>query len=656
MVISENCPTICLNMIVKNESKIITRLLESVLSIIDSYCICDTGSIDDTIKIITDFFNQHNIPGKIIHESFRNFAYNRNYALEKCQGMSDYILLLDADMILETINFNKYVLWESDYYTILQGNDNFYYQNTRIIKNNGLCKYIGVTHEYISVPKALKSLDKTIFIRDVGDGGAKSDKFERDILLLTDGIEKEPENRDRYLFYLGNSYYDNGQYEKAIEIYLQKITLNGWNQEVWYSYYRIGLAYKNLNDTNKAIYYWLEGFEYFPNRVENLYEIVKHYRTISKHKLANVYYQIALKIMDDKSILKDKHLFLRNDVYTYKLYYEYSIFAFYLGFRNINNECIAVLNHSKEANINRRLITNMKFYKYKLQAYKTLCYSDTFETQKLVSSSSSLIPNPNPEEGYLMNVRYVNYHINPNGSYSNCEKIITQNRWVKLDNSLKIVSSEMFDLSLEERKYIGIEDIKIFYDNATKSTFFIGTGFHKNNQIGISVGNYGNNVLVPKELKCSFHHSTCEKNWVYVDFNNSTHIIYKWFPLQICAIHDTEIQLVVSKQMPLIFSHMRGSTCGFKYLNENIYETWFIVHMVSYENPRHYYHMIAVFDANLNLSRYSAPFVFEGEPIEYCLSILVEPERVLINYSTWDRSTKIGVYDKVYIDSSLKYF
>ena len=35
-------PTVCLNMIVKNESKIITRLLESVYKFIDCYCICDT--------------------------------------------------------------------------------------------------------------------------------------------------------------------------------------------------------------------------------------------------------------------------------------------------------------------------------------------------------------------------------------------------------------------------------------------------------------------------------------------------------------------------------------------------------------------------------------------------------------------------------------
>ena len=65
--------------------------------------------------------------------------------------------------------------------------------------------------------------------------------------------------------------------------------------------------------------------------------------------------------------------------------------------------------------------------------------------------------------------------------------------------------------------------------------------------------------------------------------------------------------------------------------------------------------MIAVFDDSMKLLRYSAPFKFEGESIEYCLSIVVEDERILMNYSTWDRTTTIGVYDKKYIDSLIKY-
>ncbi len=76
---------------------------------------------------------------------------------------------------------------------------------------------------------------------------------------------------------------------------------------------------------------------------------------------------------------------------------------------------------------------------------------------------------------------------------------------------------------------------------------------------------------------------------------------------------------------------------------------------VSCETPRHYYHIIAVFDVNMNILRYSAPFKFEGSSIEYCLSIIVEEERVLINYSTMDRTTRIGIYDRKYIESLLKY-
>ena len=112
------------------------------------------------------------------------------------------------------------------------------------------------------------------------------------------------------------------------------------------------------------------------------------------------------------------------------------------------------------------------------------------------------------------------------------------------------------------------------------------------------------------------------------------------------------IHVVDTKPTPKLFSQIRGSTCGFLTTQKEI---WFINHIVSHEMPRHYYHIISVFDIHMNLLRYTAPFKFEGEPIEYCLSILVEETRVLINYSVWDKTTKIGIYDKLYIDSLLVY-
>jgi len=681
-------PTLCLNMIVKNESKIITRLFDSVINIIDCYCICDTGSTDNTVELIKTYFESKNIPGKIVSEPFKNFAHNRNFALTSALGMSDYILLMDADMTLEIKNFKKETLQLFDSCYILQGNDDFYYQNMRIVKNNGLFSYVGVTHEYISTPSNNKLLHITkdqLFIADYGDGGCKNDKFERDIKLLSDGIIAEPNNSERYHFYLANSYHDSGNFEKAIETYEKRIKIGGWDQEIWYSYYRIGLCYKNLGKISDAIFTWMNAYDFLPTRIENLYEIINHYRHTSKSKLGRVFYNMAKDSLNkNKNVNRDSFLFLHNDIYTYKLDYEFTIFAAYVGVNNINDQVVIVLNNCGDGSINNNLFSNMKFYKDILTPTQVINFGNSVvkninnDNTLFYSSSSCLIPNPfEDKNGYLMNVRYVNYLIDNNGNYLNCDKyIITQNKYTKLSSDLKIISDEFLEFNFEDRRYIGVEDIRIFYDKYSSKMLYIGTGYHKNNSIGVVSGEY--NV---KEQKLSsideitpFCHSTCEKNWVFVDTNQSINVIYKWYPLQICKINQEKksLELIESKEMPKIFSHARGSTCGFNYTKKinlvsdknsnyninivfNEIEIWFVLHMVSYENPRHYYHIFAVFDESMNLLRYSAPFKFQTEPIEYCLGLVVEDDRVLITYSVWDRETKLGIYDKKYIDSIIKY-
>jgi tetratricopeptide (TPR) repeat protein len=671
-------PTLCLNMIVKNESKIITRLFDSVISIIDCYCICDTGSTDNTVEIIEQYFKNKSIPGKIVHEPFKNFCHNRNFSLKSCVGMSDYVLLLDADMIVDVKLFDKKILKTADNFHILQGNASFYYQNMRIIRNNGLYNYNGVTHEYIDIPpnSSISSFDKDIiFINDIGDGGCKTDKFERDIKLLTDGIKEEPTNA-RYYFYLANSYHDLGRYNEAIHMYKKRIELGTWKEEVWYSYHRIGLCYMKMNKMSDALWYWMEGYNYYPERLEGLYEIMKYYRVNCKNKLAFTIYNMCKNYLS-KNVNRDHYLFLHNDVYKYKLYYEYTIIAAYNGITNINDEVIEVLNNGKNDNEINNLLSNIKFYKYILQAKTKYILDNKIATEinkecvDLTSSSSCLIQNNN-NNGYLLNVRYVNYFITENGSYLNCDKhIITANKCIELSNDLQVVKEEWLEVVFDGRRYIGVEDVRIFYDKYKDKLIYVGTGFHQNEKIGIVSGDYNldSKTLEINELKQNFKSSSCEKNWIFADFNNKTHIVYEWHPLKICELNeDNSISVIETKEMPNIFSRVRGSTCGFNYtkkigenvcgnINIDIEETeiWFVGHIVSYENPRHYYHIIYVFDAIMNLLRYSAPFKFEGEPIEYCLSIIVEDDRVLMNYSTWDRTTRIGVYDKKYIDSIVKY-
>jgi hypothetical protein len=85
-----------------------------------------------------------------------------------------------------------------------------------------------------------------------------------------------------------------------------------------------------MGKIEEAIATWLNGFEYYPERLEGMYEILKHYRINSQHKLGHMIYQQAKQILDlNKN--RDGYLFLHNDVYTSQIYYEFSIIAFYVG-------------------------------------------------------------------------------------------------------------------------------------------------------------------------------------------------------------------------------------------------------------------------------------------------------------------------------------
>jgi tetratricopeptide (TPR) repeat protein len=658
----ESGPTLCLNMIVKNESRIITRLLESVASIIDCYCVCDTGSTDNTKELITAFFEAKDIPGKIVDEPFVNFAHNRNYALQCCVGMSDYVLLLDADMILEVKPaFKKEILASQDSFMILQGTDDFYYHNMRIVRNNGAFLYIGVTHEYISTPPNNRNMnvDKNVlFIRDIGDGGAKSDKYERDIKLLKGGIEENP-NSDRYHFYLANSYFDSGKFEDAIQTYKRRIEIGGWDQEVWYSYYRMGMAYKNMGQIENAISVWLDGYNLLPNRIENLYEIILHYRILNKCRVAHGFYKMAkdsLTLAHDK----DNYLFLNNDIYTYKLEYEMTILACYLGINNINDQAVTVFNYCNDQHLVDNLLSNMKFYKDILKPIITLDLCTTIDhniankDRRFNSSSSCIIPNPNGD-GYLMNMRLVNYNIDSNGYYHDCDDyIISVNKCIEFTKDFKIVHDKLINSVFDDRRYIGLEDVRIF--NTGDKMLFVGTSLHQNGNIGISSGEYDKNMefMEAVEIKPSFSNSSCEKNWIFANVDNEALVVYNWYPLQLCKLNPEKQSLDLVRKvddLPKIFKHMRGSTNGASFNDE----IWFITHIVSYEQPRHYYHLFVVFDKSMKFLRHSAPFKFDGECIEYCIGLVVEEDRVIVPYSTWDRTTKIAVYDKKYIDSIVKY-
>ena len=662
-------PTLCLNMIVKNESKIILRLLESVHDLLDSFCIVDTGSTDNTIEIITNFFHDKEISGKILQHPFKDFGFNRTHALNACTNMdkADYILLLDADMIIirnKSISNHdfKYNLKGGDNFYVLQGNDVLYYQNTRIVRNNIGVKYWGCTHEYVSFPaeNVVKKIAKEdFFIHDIGDGGSKYDKTERDIRLLEQGLIDIP-NNDRYTFYLANSYRDIKEYDKAIEIYKKRIEIGGWVEEIWYSHYMIGKLYYAKGFFEKSIFHFLEAYNVQPRRIENLHLIVKHYREKCNYDLAYNFYRIA--DVERKKTTWD-FLFTEKDVYDFKLDYELTIIGYYCNdsFYDLKNICMRVMTYPNlQDNLCKNVLSNYKFYsdaivnnaisipKHNIDVLNSIGSKFNFFKPHFNSSTPTISFGKTMNELFVC-VRFVNYHISENGDYIRNTKIITKNvvatidissaEWIKIDESLLGYNSSIDD------SYVGQEDIRILRtDNLVPHHSYTCNRCNQDNLIKVEYGKIefqnDNYNAIDSTFLIKDKENEIEKNWCLFDDSGTTKCVYGWCPLLIGNITgETFIETHSFEKMPTFFKYLRGSTNGIIVDDE----IWFICHIVSYEDRRYYYHVVVVLDKNtFNLKKFTHLFTFEKQKVEYTLGFLYfeSQNNFLISYSLMDKESK----------------
>jgi glycosyltransferase involved in cell wall biosynthesis len=646
---------LCLNMIVKNESKIIERLIDSVLSIIDTYCICDTGSTDDTAAIIRAKMEKEGKPGEVYVEPFKNFGYNRSHALDRAAAWGEYALLLDADMklVIEP-GFDKNALTANSY-SIIQKNGTLDYYNTRLIKTGIGAKCVGPTHEYYDIPAGPMEKLSTLWINDIGDGGCKSDKFERDIRLLTAALEEDPKN-GRYHFYLAQSLNHSGKKQEAYEMYKKRIELGGWCEEIFYAALEAGNMAKELGRKDDAVYMWLEAYNKHPKRSESLYELAKFYREAGKNHLAQIYIDLGKKI----PYPKDDSLFIKKACYDYLFDYENSITAYYTK-RPIDH--YSYLNLLGKRHNYENVLSNYKFYVKKIAKFDDAKkYDFCGKAEKRImrrnddftSSSPCIIP---WHDGYLLNVRYVNYKIRPDGGYDfkhNDGKITTLNLLHWLNRDFKILKSKWLDQVQDESlRYQGVEDVKFFQH--CDELLFCGTVQNISSgrvAMGHGVVEFDSDKLI-SQAWASPNGRDCEKNWCYFHTaEGKLRMVYDWSPLTIADPSDPKTLEILSKNsdVPAIFRDLRGSSNGCL-LGDEI---WFLTHLVQYCTPRHYYHMIVVLDAKtLSVKRHSILFKFDGEGIEYSLGFLVEADRCIFSYSTWDRTSTVLTLPRATVEAGL---
>lgn len=610
-------------LMIRNEEKIIKRCLEAVENVVDCFCVCDTGSTDKTVEIVEEFLKTHK--GCLTTEPWKNFGHNRTVSFQNAQtyvrdelkwDLKDtYGLLLDADMIFVPNVLKLQKLTEVGY-NIVQINGALEYNNCRLVRMDYNWKCIGVTHEYWDGPTVVIPRE-VCYINDRDDGGCKHDKFERDRRLLEQGIQDEPKNV-RYMFYLAQTYKCLGMIKDAIQMYKKRIAAGGWDEEIWYSHYMIGEMYLAINNIPKFEYWMQKAYKYRSSRAEPIYKLVQYYRTIGEHYKSYHYLKVGRPIP-----YPGDSLFVEGPVYRGLFDYEASILDYYIHSDKsvgLRDSMIALL---KTPDYGMNIISNIKFYTNSIASNTTLLnlprpFGDVF-----TPSAISVCEYP------YANVRYVNYRIQPDGSYTMPNGIVeTKNAYVNLETNEYVSMKEpvpVFDSHIR-----GLEDLRL---SKYKDTYYFTATSYKQyirDKVSIVHGEYdvkNGEFLNYRGIQSPFNQE-CEKNWVC--FPNTDTYLYSWHPLRFGKIVGNEFKTAIQYNTPAFFSHVRGSAPPVR-RGDN----WLVlVHFVEYSTPRKYYHCFVELDSSFKPLRMSLPFYFRENQIEFCISCGKKDENTLVCFTS----------------------
>ncbi len=346
-------PTVTLCMIVKDEEHIIHECLDSMAKYVDRFDITDTGSTDRTKEIIREWGEKNNIPGEVYEMGWKGFGKSRTQSLKNAEGKADFAWVIDADD--RVVGNFKYPDKMSEYdaigLNISRGGINWW--RNQIFKLSVGWEYVGVIHEYADPvglrkenkqPKLLQHHgDYAIDARTMGNrtkefGDDQSAKYTKDAETLIDCLlNPESENYDpdnhRYHFYAGQSYFDAGNFEKAYPWYQKRAELGGWDEEIWYSIFRMGMCMMQ-EPFNKEEGWWakaqdhlLRAWDLRPHRSEPLISLARIHRLNGNPHLGYLFAKIAVSIPKPSNDL----LFIQGSVYEWEALDELSATAHSVG-------------------------------------------------------------------------------------------------------------------------------------------------------------------------------------------------------------------------------------------------------------------------------------------------------------------------------------
>jgi hypothetical protein len=360
--------TLAACLIVRNESLVIRRCLDSLRGFVDAVVIADTGSTDNTVDVIRGL--DFPVPIHFHQRPWKHFAHNRTELLHLASPVADYLLLMDADQTVE----GHLPELRADAYTLRLRQRSLEWWNTLLVRSGLPWRYEGVTHEYLSCAKACASVRvDSLTIVEHADGGGRplgtQPRWEWDAAVLEEELVKDPGNT-RYVFYLARSYEDLARTrsedpraplwrQKAIDRYRQRSQMGGFADEAFYSLYRLGLL--RLVDGD-GLTFLVEAWQRCPQRWEPVHEACCW---LNQRGLFQASYALSKQALAHPP--QPSGLFLLPEVYDHLLLFEHSISAYYVGqYEESMDACNALLARPLSPHIEAAVRRNLAFPRQKL--------------------------------------------------------------------------------------------------------------------------------------------------------------------------------------------------------------------------------------------------------------------------------------------------
>lgn len=306
--------TVCATMIARNEERILLRCLGSLVGIVDCAVIVDTGSTDTTRDMIRDF---KDFPIHLHERPWVGFGHNRTEAINLARPHGEFLLRVDCD---QTIAGTLPDL-TADGYNVLLHHGTLRYRQVVLFKSSLPWKYVGAAHEYLGCDVPHKSIDcNTLIVTEHADSSRRTsgEKFRAGTLALEAEHRKDPTNT-RTVFYLARNCEDMGRKDEAIHYYKLRTAMNGgYDDEVFYSYFRLGLLTDDLSQ-------YFQAWQLCPHRWEPVYHACLLLRSKHQHEASYALSKRALATCNPDG------LFVSSPVYEYLLLFEHSISSFHVG-------------------------------------------------------------------------------------------------------------------------------------------------------------------------------------------------------------------------------------------------------------------------------------------------------------------------------------